>query len=209
MGQEAECRLTVGGKSGVGKAHLDSDVLLFSGELKLKIPFGQIREIGAERGELRLKFANGANGKATAETAVFELGPLAAKWAEKIRNPKSVIDKLGVKPEHKVSLWKLTDPALRADLAARCTDLSDKLRKDSDVIFAYIEDGETLAELSRLETYIKPNGMIWVIWPKGRKGFNGDHVFAAAKDQSLSGIKVCSVSEALSAVKVVIPAARR
>ena len=31
--------------------------------------------------------------------ATFELGPKAERWAERIRNPKSLLDKLGVKPE--------------------------------------------------------------------------------------------------------------
>ena len=32
----------------------------------------------------------------------FDLGAKAAKWADKIRNPKNLLDKLGVKPEHRV-----------------------------------------------------------------------------------------------------------
>jgi len=38
------------------------------------------------------------------DRASFELGAQAARWAEKIRHPKSRIDKLGIKPDDKVGL---------------------------------------------------------------------------------------------------------
>jgi len=55
---------------------------------------------------LRIEFPEG--------TAIFELGPRAQKWAEKILHPKSLLDKLGVKPGAVVSVVAVGDLPLRS-----------------------------------------------------------------------------------------------
>jgi hypothetical protein len=62
----------------------------------LKIPFGGVKSIDMKRGVMKIAFSGGE--------AAFHLGPGAEKWAEKIRNPRRLLDKLGVKPGMKVSL---------------------------------------------------------------------------------------------------------
>jgi len=60
-----------------------------------------------------------------------------------------------------------------------------------------------------LRAAIKPAGAIWVIWPKGRKAFREDDVRAAGPGAGLVDVKVVSVSDALSGLKMVIPLAQR
>jgi hypothetical protein len=59
----------------------------------------------ASEGTLTIAFSDGE--------LALELGPAAAKWAAKITSPPSLMKKLGVKPEQRISLignWsKLTN----------------------------------------------------------------------------------------------------
>jgi hypothetical protein len=51
--------------------------------------------------------------------------------------------------------------------------------------------------------------MIWVVWPKGQKHIREDDIRRRAIACGLVDIKVCSFSDTLSALKLVIPKARR
>ncbi len=96
MGAENRCRVRFGKQSGQGRALLETNELIFRGDFRLVIPFKDISKVNAVDGELRVRFSGGE--------AVFELGPLAEKWAAKILHPKSTIEKLGVKPGMCVTL---------------------------------------------------------------------------------------------------------
>ncbi|HWO72722.1 MAG TPA: hypothetical protein VNN21_04120, partial [Dehalococcoidia bacterium] len=90
MGSEAVCNVTYRGLNSEGKALLETSELIFRGDFRLRIPFSAIEMIEAEGGELRIRYEG--------SVAVFSLGPRAESWAEKIRNPRGLLDKLGVKP---------------------------------------------------------------------------------------------------------------
>jgi hypothetical protein len=203
MGQEKTCKLRLGRKLTEGKALLESEELIFRGkDLRLKIPFRQMSSIEAKDGWLRLNFSEGA--------AAFELGGHAAKWAEKIRNPKSLIDKLGVKPEHRVSVLGVRGEEFRRDLQSRTGNVSDgKVAPDSDIIFLGADAPADLDRMGALQASLKPNGAIWVIYPKGQKHITEGGVFAAGKQAGLVDVKVASFSPTHTALKFVIPVDRR
>src|ERR1700694_998259 len=96
MGSESSCRIEVDGLAGDGRVLLETDELIVRGAMRLKIPFRDIRAVSASDGTLHVHWAD--------HRARFNLGVQAAKWAEKIRNPKSVIDKIGVKAGQAVSI---------------------------------------------------------------------------------------------------------
>jgi len=203
MGQEKTCKLLLGKKLTEGKALLESEELIFRGkDLRLKIPFRQMTAIQAKDGWLRLKFSAGA--------AAFELGEHAAKWAEKIRNPKSLIDKLGVKPEHRISVLGVRGEEFRRDLQSRTGNVSDgKVAPDSDIIFLGADVPADLDRMGALRESLRPNGAIWVIYPKGQKHITEAGVFAAGKQAGLVDVKVASFSPTHTALKFVIPVDRR
>ena len=58
-------------------------------------------DLTSDEGRLTVTIAEG--------TAIFNLGVRAQHWAERIRNPKGVLDKLGIKPEMLVSVLGVTD----------------------------------------------------------------------------------------------------
>src|SRR5689334_10787080 len=88
VGQEIECKLRYQRKTLTGKAYLETDFVLFRGEERLKVPFRDLKAVTSEGGKLTLDFTGGP--------AVLELGAAAEKWARKILNPPSRLDKLGV-----------------------------------------------------------------------------------------------------------------
>ena len=96
MGSELKCTVRFGKEASEGKALLETSEVLFRGEFRLKIPFASIKSAKAVDGELHLQTVNGL--------AVFEIGPAAEKWREKILHPKMRIEKIGVKPGAKVAL---------------------------------------------------------------------------------------------------------
>ena len=113
MGNEARCTLRIGELLGEGKALLETDELVFRGDdgLRLKVPFKEMRSVEARDGELRVEFPDGP--------AVFELGPQAEKWAQKILHPKSLLDKLGVKAGMRVLVCGVEDEGFLSELRER------------------------------------------------------------------------------------------
>jgi hypothetical protein len=203
MGQQANCKVRVGGKVVLGKALLETEELIFRGsDLRLKIPFRQMSTIEAEDGWLRIDFPKGR--------AAFELGTQAAKWAHQIRNPKSRIDKLGVKAALRISLVGSTDVGFHQELRSRTDDITQgNAAPDSDLIFLSVEAQQDLARLRALPKSLKSNGAIWVIYPKGKEHITEAGVFAAGKQAGLVDVKVASFSPTETALKFVIPVAKR
>ena len=202
MGQEAWCTMRFGRKAGRGKALLEHNALIFRGDLRLVIPFKEIASVAAARGALRVTFSGG--------TATFQLGPLAEGWAERIRAPKSLVDKLGVKPGARVAVLGVTGAAFLRQLRARTTDIAvGRPRAESDLIFLLAERKDALRRLRALRSRLKPNGAIWIVAPKGRGAVRETDVLAAGKPAGLVDVKVVAFSKTHTAHKFVIPVAQR
>lgn len=124
---------------------------------------------------------------------------------------KPTIDKLGIRPEHAVAVFGLADQEdFLLDLGARVGAWStDAVKKGTDVVLLRADSPRDLARLASLERTISRDGMIWVVWPKGRPELKEDHVRAAALRAGLVDVKVCAFSATLSGLKLVIPVARR
>ena len=121
MGSEAKCTAHMNGRSASGKARLETDVLQFRGEgLKMSIPFKAVSAIVARNGELRVTSPEGV--------ASLELGSAAAKWAEKIRNPPSRLQKIGVKPDWSASALGVEDEDFLASSRAAVARVSSAAR---------------------------------------------------------------------------------
>lgn len=204
MGLEAKCVAKVGRAKEQGLARLEEQELYFKGAggLRLKIPLAGAKTEAA-RGVLTIRWSDGS--------AQFELGAAAAeKWALKIRYPRGRMDKLGVKPGMRVSVLGLREKAFWKELEERTDGASDgKVLPDSDLIFFHAADATGLKRLRELKRAILPAGAVWVVWPKGRPEIKEDHIRAAALRAELVDVKVCAFSETLSALKLMIPRAKR
>jgi hypothetical protein len=202
MGQEALCAARFGGKVSQGKALLESAALVFRGDFRLKIPFRAMKSVSAAQGVLRVDFPEG--------TARFELGSQAESWVRRILHPKSLMDKLGVKLGTVVSVLGVRDASFQQQLDERTPEVADaRPRKDSDLIFLAAEARAGLKRVRNLTRWLKKTGAIWVVYPKGQPHITQADVMAAAKAAGLVDVKVVSFSATHTALKLVIPVARR
>lgn len=206
MGLEAKCTLRIARESFAGKAHLNADRLEFRGETRLDMPFAAIKSAAATpHGALMLPHGRGC--------AMFEFGDRATaeKWALKIRHPKSLVDKLGVKPGSRVAVIGVDDAEFLTQLkerlgAARVVKPAPGL----DFIFYAADSAAELAELKTLRQSLQPAGAIWVVSLKGRAATIKDtDVMRAARAARLVDHKVCGFSATRTALKLVIPKNQR
>jgi coenzyme F420-reducing hydrogenase delta subunit len=202
MGAEALCTVDYNGQTVEAKAHLETDSIIVRGALRLTIPLQEIVNVEAADGVLTVTFKG--------ERAAFHVGSYAAKWEDKIRNPKTLLEKLGVKASARVSVLGVTDPLFWQQLRAITNDISEgKPAGDSDWIFLQAEDTDTLQQLVPLQDCLKRNGAIWVVYPKGQKHITEVGVINTGIASGLVDVKVARFSDTHTALKMVIPVARR
>jgi hypothetical protein len=205
LGQEQRARLTLvtseGETSGEGKALLETSELIFRGDLRLRIAFSEITELNSAAGRLSVTWPGG--------TAVLDLGADAEKWAEKIRNPRGLLDKLGVKAGIRVCVIGLGDRAFMGELERRGVTISSE-QTGLDLVFFAADRAIELARLAEMRDSIIDSGAIWVVSRKGKEATLRDvDVIAAAKQSGLVDTKVVSFSATHTALKLVIPVANR
>lgn len=201
MGNEALCRIEIDDQVATGKALLETEELILRGDLRAKIPFKDARDVNADSGVLRLRWNE--------RDVRVHVGKDAAKWAEKIRNPKSILDKLGVKAGQKISLAGSLDADFLAQLESRGAEVSKRARANSDIIFFAAKSRDELSRLDTLRESLAPDGAVWVIRPKGTPNINDNDVMAAAKKAGLVDVKVAKFSETHTAEKLVVPVRNR
>jgi hypothetical protein len=203
MGSEAVCLVRFGEQASEGKALLETSELIFRGDFRLRIPFRDIAQLDSEDGELRVRFSQG--------TAVFDLGRNADAWAAKIRHPAGLMDKLGVRAGQTVFVLGIKDADFLQQLHGR-TAASPEIgpESDADLVFYEADEIEDLTRLPALATSIKRNGAIWVVSPKGKGALVKDtDVMEAARAAGLVDTKVVAFSDTHTALKLVIPVAKR
>jgi hypothetical protein len=198
MGQELECKMRYQRRTLAGKAHLETDYILFRGDERLKIGLKDLKSVRARDGVLRLEFDGGP--------ADLELGRAAEKWADKILHPPSRLDKLGVKPGVSVRLVGAFDGNFKRELDEARARVLKSGSKASLILFA----ADTRADLEivfKLATQMEPKGALWVIYPKGVTAIREMEVLEAGRAAGLKDNKVASFSPTHTGLKFVIPVA--
>ena len=132
VGQEIACTASSDGRRAEGRAQLETDELLFRGD-------------GLRCGSRTRRSPTCAQSRACSRLTTTarrppELGDKAARWADRIKNPKTVIDKLGVKPGQRVALRGMDADGFAGDLAARGAEL---VERDADHLFVAVETPTT------------------------------------------------------------------
>jgi hypothetical protein len=204
MGYDAACTLTVDGKQSRGTAWLEHKELVFRGPTRLAIPLTGITSATARDGTLHVVFGS--------RRADFAIGAAAAKWADRITNPKSRLDKLGVKAGMSLAILGVDDESFADEVAAKGAGATSKLTRTSkpvDAIFYGVDHRDGLTKLGELMKLVQPDGAIWIVRPKGRKEITEAETMAAGKRAGLVDVKVVSFSDTHTAEKFVIPVASR
>jgi len=190
MGDEAHATLTYQGQVAEGRAKLETDELVFRGDVRLRVPFRAVSSVEAEGDRLLLAWDG--------EQATLELGEKAARWAERIRNPKTLADKLGVKPGQAV--------AVVGDVGPEGGLFPERVEPaEAHTIFL---GASSLADLDRLPE-LEGDGALWIVAPKGGVEPRESQVLAAGRAAGLKDVKVVRWSDTHTAHKFVIPVENR
>jgi len=202
MGRELWCTVHSGSKSATAKVLLETNEIIVRGDLGLKIPLASLNSVVARDGELRLKWPQGS--------AVLEMGDQAEKWAHKILHPKSMLQKIGIKPGLVISALALADGGFVEDLRAQSKSFSDtQALKDSDLIFLGANKVGELTRVKELVTSLAGAGALWIVYPKGKQQITELQVIYAGRKAGLVDVKVVSFSASHTALKFVRPMAKR
>jgi hypothetical protein len=119
------------------------------------------------------------------------------------------MDKLGVRQGSLVEVHGLDDEAwFLADLRERGAEIGAP--PPLDLVFFRADHLDDLDELTGLRPRIRPAGAIWVVRTKGNSRRLSDvDIIEAARRHGLVDNKIASFSDALSAMRLVIPLAFR
>jgi len=130
--------------------------------------------------------------------------------AERDYSHRMLIDKLGVKAGQRVAVLGVESAEFLKELSARVPEYSRGKRvANADLIFFSAEARVDLARLEALGRSIAKNGAVWVVYPKGQSHIREVEVIEAGKQAGLTDNKVCSFSATHTALRFVIPVAKR
>src|SRR5262249_46333737 len=125
-------------------------------------PLKAISAMEARNGQLQVTWPDGP--------AVFELGAAAEKWLEKIRNPKTLVAKLGVKPGMAVVIDGVNDSEFRRQLEEQTATITDgKPGPGTELFFYGINDKKRLAGIEKALKHLPSGVSVWTVYPKGVK----------------------------------------
>jgi hypothetical protein len=196
------CHGKFGAQSGDGRAMLETDELIFRGPFRVAVPLRALTDVATKGDTLTLTWPEGK--------LTLTLGDQLEKWARAITEPKTVIDKLGVKPGMQVVIVGRFETSFRTDVMnALGVKPGVKPVPGCDLVFQLLVHPNDIEKLADLMPAIAPDGGIWAVYKRGRKDLSEDTVRTAARAMGLVDIKIVRVSEQYGAVKLVIPKADR
>jgi len=202
---QAACSAESGDQRGLGILTLEADRLLFDGAFRLSVPLIDIQLLRVHRGVLQVIWHGGE--------AAFELGPRRAQeWADLLREPRSLLDTLGVKPQARVLIVGVSDLGFHRRIKERATVITDRAaaaRQPVDMAFLEVSNATELAALRGLEPLLARNGSLWVVYPKDEARVRRADVVAAGRGAGLTDIKQAPFSLTHRAQKFAVPLARR
>ena len=203
MGAEATVKVTANGLTQPSKVRLEANTLhVRAANLKLDIPFKDMKNVAAREGVLSLSHGRDA--------ISLELGQAAEKWAEKILHPPSRLATIGVKPHWRVSVIGEIDDVFVQELKKAASTVSQgSAVKDSDAIFLALSDTRDFRRIETLKRSLRPDGVFWMVRPKGHPNVTERAVMDAGKAAGLVDVKVVAFSSTHTAEKFVIPVKNR
>jgi hypothetical protein len=114
-----------------------------------------------------------------------------------------------VKPESSVAVVDLNEHKFRTLLEECVGRYATAPEPESDLIFLGVESTGDLGQIESLVQYLRPNGHIWVVAPKGRHDIREIDVLQVGRAAGLKDTKVASFSVTHTAHRFTIPLERR
>jgi hypothetical protein len=124
---------------------------------------------------------------------------------------RSLFEKLGVRADAHVAAHGAQDSEFLMRLNEQLAKAaSASLRARYDLIFVKVDAPRDIARIARAAEHLRPNGALWVFHPKGRGARpNAGEVRAAGLAAGLVDNKICAYTDTHTALRFVIPLARR
>lgn len=202
---QVACSAESGDRRGLGILTLEDDRLLFDGAFRISVPLVEIDLLRIHRGLLQVTYRGGE--------VAFDLGPRRAQlWADLLREPRSLLDTLGVKPRARVLIAGVSDLGFHRRIKERATVVTDRAaaaREPVDMIFLEVTAADALASVGALEPLLARDGSLWVVHPKDESRVSRTDVIGAGRDAGLTDIKEAAFSLTHRAQKFAVPLARR
>lgn len=120
-----------------------------------------------------------------------------------------LVKKLGIKPGFRIAFLHAPEDAIASiELPAEITVSSAGSRQPLDFILLFVKSKQELAKkFSPAAAKLKPDGMLWISWPKKTSGIKTDLTDNVVRELGLSeglvDVKVCAVDETWSGLKFV------
>ena len=122
---------------------------------------------------------------------------------------RPLLDKLGVKPGHRIAVIGRFDADFVEQLRARGASVSRRAIRDADHIYLAAATAADLSKISPLKKGLRKDGSFWVVRPKGVKTITETGTQQAGLDAGLVDVKVVSFSPTHTAEKFVYRLADR
>jgi hypothetical protein len=136
--------------------------------------------------------------------------PSKPRAPERDYSHRTLAEKLGIKAGQRIAVLGVEDAEFQRDLEAIVPDYSRGNRiGDADLIFFSAEAKEDLSKLKSLARSICKSGGIWVVYPKGQTHIREIDVINAGKSAGLTDNKGVRFSATHTALRFVIPLAKR
>ena len=193
MGKEAQVSAVLADGADQGRLQYEAPKLIFRGAVRRVFEGAALTGVRAEGSDLVL-----------ADGSRFTLGDKsAASWAHAIANPRTRLDKIGVKSGMRVAMVGVADATFGDELAAAGAFVVSTLN-ELDMLFYAADSAEELARVPRLVPAIADKGAFWIVSRKGKAATVKDiEVMAAARAAGLVDNKVVGFSETLTALRFV------
>ena len=191
MGREAhDVPARFAAEGDVGRLQWEPPKLIFRGQVRRVFEGDDLKGLTVEGGDLVL-----------AGAARFTLGePFAERWAKAILEPRSRLDKLGVKAGQRVAVIDLDDEDFLNELSTRTLPVSDG--DPVDLLFLAADSPEALGRIGAILPRLADRGALWIVSFKGPLLKVRDvDVMAAAKGFGLVDSKVVGFSDTRTALK--------
>jgi hypothetical protein len=196
MGAEAVCTVRAGGEAAEAMVLLETDEVIVRQPLKLRLPFHDITKISVDGDELVLVT------KSHGAVAIVLGEKVAARWADKIQNPPTLADKLGLKPGLTTKLVGVDAKELGIDVEP------PKKGRPADVLLYAADTPKHLAKIDALMRDVADRGALWIVFRKGGAEPTENDVIAAGRKAKLTDSKVARWSATHTALRFVRGRAR-
>jgi hypothetical protein len=123
---------------------------------------------------------------------------------------RTLIQKLGIKPEHRVCL-RVSDQAVVKLVASSVDTVPGRAARGRyDIMLFEVNTRKDLDAIASLAAHLESNGALWIVHPKGKGASPHEaEVRAAGLAAGLVDNKICAYSSTHTATRFVIPVARR